>query len=283
MEEAVEKEGAAWMPLEEAPSPQPLNSTAVFLALGGRESDAEKVALAFSCAAFSVEEAKEGEGAWGKVRPLPGGGAVVSLKVEKAVPLDHALYPLLPEGASLAVFDPGRVAIKEGLYSMCSCYITDAGSREVLRNFEALTKSGEKVIDLSWERTRQWRERALSLLSGKSPRAFSIEAGRLDAGVLLLAGWIKEEFDLPAKILQAPSFEASISKVCADLEGGEAKIEEEEGKASFKVSEGGREFQVPKIGACTSDLLVRQMGLLPPDPLFKDSLSFEIEGAEDVG
>ncbi|MBR6440392.1 MAG: glucose-6-phosphate dehydrogenase assembly protein OpcA [Aeriscardovia sp.] len=283
MEEALEGREGGWEPLFEALAPKPLNRSAALLALGGREREAEKAASAFSCAAFSVERGGEEDGAWQKARALPGGGVLVSLRLGRKVPLDHALFQILPEGAALTVFDPGRVEIKEGLYSMCSCYVTDAGDREVLRNFEALSKAGGKAIDLSWERTRQWRERALSLFSGKAVRSFSIEAGRLDAGVLLLAGWIKGEFSLPAKIAQGPAFDASVSKISALFEGGEADLREGEGGKAFEIRDGGESFSAPKEEALAGDLLVRQMGLLPPDPLYRSSLSFEIEGAQDVG
>lgn len=281
MEEDVERE-EGFVPLDRAKAPAPLNCAAAFLALGG-EGAAKKVASAFSCAAFSVQRAQEEEGAWLKSEALPGGGTASCLKIGSKVPLDHALSPLLPEQACLTVFDPGRVEIKEALYSMCSCYVTDAGDREVLRNLSSLSKAGSKLIDLSWERGRQWRERALSLFSKKKARSFRIEAGRLDAGVMLLAGWIREEFSLPAKIVQGPTFSASVTEISAECADGEAYIREEEGGKAFEIGEGGRAFRAPKQEASPADLLVRQMGLLPPDPLYKSCLSFEIEGAQDVG
>ena len=168
---------------------------------------------------------------------------------------------------------------------MCDCHSFHMAlnERRVLRNFSALAKAGEKVVDISWERGRQWRERALALFSGKNPKSFSIEAGRLDAEVLLLAGWAKEEFSLASKILQAPSFDVSVSKISAALESGEAWLKADEGGRAFEIAEGGRAFFAPKEDPSLGDLLARQMGLLPPDPLYGKSLSFEIEGAQDVG
>jgi hypothetical protein len=58
--------------------------------------------------------------------------------------------------------------------------------------------------------------------------------------------------------------------------------EEDEGKA-FEVEEGQRIFKAPKGKEERGDLLVRQVELLYPDPLYFKCLDFEAQGAKDVG
>ena len=285
MEEAVKEKGEerpkAWEALPSVPNP-----SLAFLGLSGTRKEAEKAASAFSCRAFYVEEAEgkeqEGEGGF-SLSFLSGGGQVISLKKPKEAPLSHLLFPLLPEEASLAVFDPGRVEIKGELYSMSSCYITDLGSREVLKNFSLLKQAGKKAIDLSWIKSEQWRERAKASLLSMSPSFFEIETGSLDALALILAGWGREEFGLPARFIQAPSYSSSVCSLTFGGPGWQRSVKETDAGKAFEIGDGERTFKTPKRVLDRGDLLIRQMELLPPDPLYFKCLDFEAQGAKDVG
>ena len=123
MEETVKEGGEIRLEEESALLPSP-NSSLAFLALGGAKKEALKVASAFSCRAFCVEEGEESKASY-FLLSLPGGGEVIRLKKPKDAPLSHLLFPLLPEEASLVVFHPGKVEVKADLYSMSCCYITD--------------------------------------------------------------------------------------------------------------------------------------------------------------
>lgn len=259
--------------------PPPANPSLAFLGLGEGGKNAEKAASAFSCRAFCIEEGK-GFG----FSALPGGGEVIRLEASGRAPLPHLLFPLLPEEASLIVFDPGRVEIKRDLYSLSSCYITDIGSREVLKNFSLLKTAGEKAIDLSWMRGEGWRERIKASLLSRIPAFFEVETGRIDAPSLLLAGWAKEEFGVAAKFKQAPCYSSSVLAVSFGSSDWQVRIEAEKGKV-FSITEKDGLFKVPLVPKDLSDadFLIRQMELLPPDPLFLNSLDFEVQGAKDVG
>ena len=215
---------------------------------------------------------------------MPGFPAVLCC-CKLAVPTlrTHLLSPFLPEEASLVVFRPGKVEIKSGLYDMSSCFITDVGSREVVKNFSLLKAAGKKAIDLSWVRSEEWRERIRASLLSRNPAFFEVETGSLDALSLLLAGWAKEEFYLPTKFKQASSYSSSVESVTFGAAGWQVCIRQAEDKGAFEIREGANSFFAPKTLHGVGELLVRQMELLPPDPLYFRCLEFEAQGAKDVG
>ena len=281
MEETVKEGGEIRLEKGEEVPPSP-NPSLSFLALGEAKKEALKVASAFSCRAFCVEEAEEKEG---KIflSSLPGGGEVIRLKKPKEAPLSHLLFPLLPEETSLVVFDPGKVEVKAEIYSMSCCYITDIGSREVLKNFSLLKRAGAKAIDLSWLRSEKWRERLTASLLSRLPAFFEVETGSLDALSLILAGWAREEFSIPARFKQASSYSSSVCSVTLGDAGWQICLREEDEGNTFEVEEGQRIFKAPKGKEERGDLLVRQVELLYPDPLYFKCLDFEVQGAKDVG
>lgn len=281
MEETV-KEGGERRLEEGSALPPAANSSLAFLALGGAKKEALKVASAFSCAAFCVEEG-EGREASYFLSSLPGGGEVVRMKKPKDAPLSHLLFPLLPEEASLVVFDPGKAEVKAELYSMSCCYVTDIGSREVLKNFSLLKQAGKKAIDLSWERSEKWRERLEAALLSRLPAFFEVETGSLDALSLILAGWAREQFSIPARFKQAPSYSSSVCSLTLGAPGWQIRLKEEDGGKAFEIEDGQRTFKAPKGKEERGDLLVRQVELLYPDPLYFRCLDFEAQGAKDVG
>lgn len=264
------------------PIPPVPNPSVALLALGGQRSWAKKAASAFSCRAFYFEGG-EGEGGKFECLQLPGGGQIVSLKAQDELALSHLLLSLLPEEADLVVFDPGKIEIKGDLYALSSCYVTAAGSREVLKNFSLLKRAGKKAIDLSWTKGEEWRERVASSLFSKIPAFFEVETGSLDPSSLLLAGWAREKFGLPTKFRQSPSYSSSVSKVVFGAPGWQVCIKEAQGGGAFEIQDGQRSFKAPKRAWGTEDFLIRQMELLPPDPLYFKSLDFEALGAKDVG